>query len=208
MKLISIENFDVLGEVAGVLKKGGSIVYPTDTVYGLGVNPFDDFAVRRLFRIKKRPANKPVPLIVKSIAMAKKLAYIDSRKEKILCALWPGPVNVVLCKRDIISSLISAGTATVALRVPDSKFCLDFIGAFNGPITSTSANISGEPAMNDAKAIYDRFNKEVYKPDLIINAGVLEKKQPSTVIDLTKDKPKIIRVGPVKLKQLKEVLNF
>lgn len=198
---------EVLHEVGEILKKGGSIVYPTDTVYGLGVNPFDDFAVRRLFRIKKRPETKPVPLIVKSIAMAKKLAYIDARKEKILRALWPGAVSVVLHKRDIISDLISAGTSTVALRIPDSEFCLGLMKVFNGPTTSTSANISGEQAMNNPKSIYDRFKKETYRPNLIIDGGVLETNQASTVIDFTGERVKITRVGPVKLKDLRKILE-
>lgn len=198
----------VLNEAVEILKKGGSIVYPTDTVYGLGINPFDDFAVRRLFRIKKRPSDKPVSLIVKSIAMAKKLAYIDIKKEKILRALWPGAVSVVLYKRDIVSNLISADTNTVALRIPDNAFCLDLVKAFNSPVTSTSANISGESAMNDPAAIYGRFKKEPYRPDLIIDGGVLETKQASTVLDLTKDKPKVVRVGPVKLQHLNELLKM
>lgn len=207
MKLVSLTNPDVIREAVEVLRKGGSIVYPTDTVYGLGVNPFDDFAVRRLFRIKKRRADKPIPLIVKSVAMAKKLAYIGSRKEKILRALWPGPVNVVLYKKDIISNLVSAGTNTVALRIPKSNFCINLVRIFNSPITSTSANISGEQTTNDLRVIIGRFGKEEYKPDLLIDGGILETKQPSTVLDLTKDKPKVLRAGPVKLEDLMRILE-
>lgn len=208
MKVVSLSHPSAIVDAVEILKKGGSVVYPTDTVYGLGVNPFDDFAVRRLFRIKKRSVNKPVPLIVKSIAMAKKLAYMNARKEKILRTLWPGAVSVVLYKREIISSFISAGAQTVALRIPASDFCADLIKAFNGPLTSTSANISGEQATNDVKVIMERFREEMHKPDLIIDAGVLEIKQPSTVIDLTSEKPKILRVGPVKVDVLRRILEL
>lgn len=207
MKLVFLTNPNVIKEAVEVLKKGGSIVYPTDTVYGLGVNPFDDFAVGRLFRIKKRRTDKPIPLIVKNVAMAKKLAYIGPRKEKILRALWPGRVTVVLYKRDIISNLVSAGTNTVALRIPKSDFCLNLVSIFNSPVTSTSANISGEQATNDPKVIIERFRKEAYKPDLFIDAGVLETKEPSTVLDLTKDKLKVLRAGPVKLEDLMRILK-
>jgi len=199
---------EVIGEASEILKRGGSIVYPTDTVYGLGVNPFDDFLVRRLFRIKKRPASKPVPLIVRSIAMAKKLAYINSKKEKILKEVWPGAVSVVLYKRDIVSQVVSSGTDTVSLRVPNSEFCLRLIRAFNSPITSTSANISSEKHSNDSNIIIERFKKELYKPDLIIDAGVLEVRQPSTVLDLSGEKPKINRIGPVKPKDLAKILGI
>ena len=211
MKLVSLAQFtqsEIISQAIELLSKGGSIVYPTDTVYGLGVNPFDDFAVRRLFRIKKRDSSKPVPLIVKSIAMAKKLAHMSSKKEKILRSVWPGAVTVVLYKRDIISNFISSNTSTVALRIPDNDFCVDLIKAFNSPITSTSANISGENSLIDPKDIVNRFKSELYKPDLIIDAGALKSTRASTVLDLTQDKPKITRVGPVSPKDLEEILSI
>src|SRR3989344_9125153 len=145
--LVLDKNGAAIEEAVTVLSHGGSLVYPTDTLYGFGVNPFDDFMVRRLFMIKKRPETKPVPLIVRSLAMAKKLAYVDERREKILKAVWPGAVSVILKKRDIVSDVVSAGTDSVSLRIPDSEFCIDLIKRFNSPITSTSANISGEDAI-------------------------------------------------------------
>lgn len=210
MKVVSLtkdNQSEVIKVAVDVLARGGSIVYPTDTVYGLGVNPFDDFAVRRLFRIKKRPPEKPVPLMIKSIAMAKKLAYVDERKEKVLQSLWPGAVSVVLGAREIVSSVISANTKTVALRIPANDFCVALIKAVNCPITSTSANISGEEAGSDAKEIAQRFKDEIYMPDLIIDAGKLEARQPSTVLDLTGSKPRVLRVGPVKSKDLANILE-
>jgi len=210
MKLVSLTQHnqaDVVAEATEVLRRGLSIVYPTDTVYGLGVNPFDDFAVRRLFRVKKRDASKPVPLIVKSIGMAKKLAYIDSNKEKTLESIWPGAVSVVLYKREIVSSEVSSNTKGVALRIPENDFCINLIKAFNSPITSTSANISGENALLDPQDIVDRFKNELYKPELIIDAGVLKATQPSTVLDLTQPKAKITRIGPVKPDELAKILE-
>lgn len=206
VKLGADNHIEVIAEAVEVLRRGGSIVYPTDTVYGLGVNPFDDYAVRRLFRIKKRSPSKPIALIVCSIAMVKKLAHVSVKEEKILKSLWPGAVSVVLYKKKLISPLISAGTDTVSLRMPDNEFCLKLIKAFNGPITSTSANISDEQYINDASEIARRFKKEAYKPDLVVDAGVLALSEPSTVLDLTKPKPKIIRAGPVNAKDLENIL--
>lgn len=211
MNIVSLtghNQIEITNEAVSILRKGGSVVYPTDTVYGLGVNPFDDFAVRRLFRIKNRPLTKPVPLVVKSIAMAKKLAYIDARKEKILRSVWPGALSVILHKRAIISSYISSGTNTVSLRIPKYDFCISLIKAFNGPITSTSANLSGENPTNNPAEVINRFEGEIYKPDLVIDAGVLEKSAPSTVLDLTKQKPKVTRVGPVSPKELRRALRM
>ena len=198
---------EIIRDAIEILKRDGSIAYPTDTVYGLGVNPFDDFAVRRLFRIKKRSASKPVPIMVSSIAMAKKLAHVDSQKEEFLRSIWPGAVSVILYKRKIISSFISANTQTVALRIPDSEFCMSLIMAFNSPITATSANISGEDSVSDPYEIKKRFVGEAYKPDLIIDGGVLKPKRPSTVIDLTCKIPKVTRIGPVNPKELKKLLE-
>lgn len=209
MKIVSLtqsNQSEVIGEAVETLKKGGSIVYPTDTVYGLGVNPFDDFAIRRLYRIKKRPGDKPIPLIVKSIAMAKKLAYIDAEKGKILQSLWPGAVTVVLTKKSLVPADICARTKTAALRIPANDFCMALMRAFNGPITSTSANISGENHTNDPQEIAKRFKCELYKPDLLIDAGVLETTMPSTLLDLTPPKPKILRVGPVRPDALAKIL--
>jgi L-threonylcarbamoyladenylate synthase len=211
MKLVSLDKnnqFDIISQASQILGRGGSVVYPTDTVYGLGVNPFDEFAVRRLFRIKKRDASKPVPIIIKSISMAKKLAYLNSKKEKILRSIWPGAVTVVLYKKDIVSCFISANTNTVALRIPDNDFCINLVKAFNSPITSTSANISGENSLVDPQDIVNRFKNELYKPDLVIDGGVLKSTRPSTVLDLTQSKPKITRVGPVSPKELESLLRI
>ena len=210
MKIVSLTDdnqAEVISEVVHILQHGGSIAYPTDTVYGLGANPFDDFAVRHLFRIKKRSASKPVPLMIGSISMAKKIAHIDSQKEEFLRSIWPGAVSVILYKRKIISSFISANTQTVALRIPDSEFCMSLIMAFNSPITATFANISGEDSVSDPYEIKKRFVGETYKPDLIIDGGVLKSKRPSTVIDLTCEIPKVTRIGPVNPKELKKLLE-
>ena len=107
------KNGAAIEEAVTVLSHGGSLVYPTDTLYGLGVNPFDDFMVRRLFRIKKRPETKPVPLIVRSLAMAKKLAYVDQRREKILKAVWPGAVSVILKGYSVRCSICRYGQCVI-----------------------------------------------------------------------------------------------
>lgn len=211
MKIVSLtgnNQIEIIVEAVEILKKGGSIVYPTDTVYGLGVNPFDDFAVRRLYRIKKRPQDKPIPLIVKNIAMAKKLAYVNAQQEKMLRALWPGAVTAVFSKRRLVPAEISARTKTVALRIPAHNFCMALLSFFNSPVTSTSANISGENHTNDPKFLISRFTREFYKPDLVIDAGVLSASAPSTVLDLTKPRPKVLRVGPVRSSDLAQILSF
>lgn len=195
-------------EAALVLLKDGVVVYPTDTVYGLGVNALDKLAVGKLFRVKKRSREKPVPLMVSSLEMAKALAFIDRGREAILRELWPGPFTFVLWKKKIISPQISAGKETVALRIPADQMCQSILRDFEGPITCTSANISGEEPFSNTRDLEARFLSETERPDLIINAGSLPERAASAVIDLTGDKPKILRVNPTTKDKLLRVLKI
>lgn len=189
-----------------ILQHGGVIVYPTDTVYGLGADVQNEEGLKRLFMIKKRPAHKPLPILVENVAMAKKYAFIDKYQERILEKVWPGAVTIILEKKQAVSSLISGGRETVGLRMPHSAFCISLIRELGGPITGTSANISGEAESNSLVPIMEQFTAHSRYPDLIIDAGVLPESQPSTIIDCTTSKPKIIRIGPVSAKKLKEIL--
>lgn len=198
---------DVISQAVQSLQNGGVVVYPTDTLYGLGVDIRNDDAVRRLFALKKRPDNKPVPVLVESITMAKEYAFIDAKQENTLKSLWPGPVTVILWKKNKISSLIASGGQTVGLRMPASKFCINLIRAFGGPISGTSANISGEQPSLELDPILVQFREHARYPDFVIDAGKLQQSPPSTVLDLTGPSPKILRVGPVTAGQLKMILG-
>jgi L-threonylcarbamoyladenylate synthase len=195
-------------DAALTLLKDGVIVYPTDTLYGLGVNALDELAVEKLFRIKKRPKGKPVPLMVSSLDMAKALAFIDKSREHLLKELWPGEYTFVLWKKKLIPSQISAGKDTVALRIPANSFCQNILRDFEGPITATSANISGESPLSDAESIIERFSKEEECPNLILDAGKLPQANPSAVIDLTTDVPKLLRVNPTSKDKLLKILQL
>lgn len=199
---------EVIARAVRVLRQGGVIVYPTDTLYGLGADIMNDAAVRRLFSLKGRPAHKPVPVLVDGIDMAKKFAFIDAKQEKILRAVWPGALTAVLWKKHAVSSLIAASGQTVGLRMPNHDFCLALLHALGGPITSTSANISGEQGSGNLEAILAQFKKEKRFPDLVVDAGELPPASVSTVLDCTGAKPKVIRMGPVTLSQLKEILEL
>ena len=194
-------------EAALTMFKGGAVVYPTDTLYGLGVNVLDTEAVRKLFSIKKRSEKKPLPIMVSSIGMAKALAHIDEPREKILKSFWPGPFTFVLRKKPLVSYLATAGKNTIALRIPDSYFCQNLLEDFEGPITVTSANISGEEPSFDSREIIERFSKEKHQPDLIVDAGVLPETSPSTVIDLTGEMPKVLRINPTTKDELMRILG-
>ncbi|MBI4120277.1 MAG: threonylcarbamoyl-AMP synthase [Parcubacteria group bacterium] len=194
-------------EAALVLFKSGAVVFPTDTLYGLGVNVFDSEALRRLFLIKKRPASKPVPVMISSIGMAKAVAVIDYKQEGIIKSLWPGPFTFVLRKKSIVPYLVTAGKDSLALRIPNNDFCQRLLADFEGPITCTSANVSGEEPSSDPRAIWGRFELEKHQPDLIVDAGALPTSEPSTIIDLMTPVPKVVRINPASKDQVLKILS-
>ena len=212
MKIIDVEktfSYELAAKEAAItLLKDGVVVYPTDTLYGLGANALDEKAIEKVFLIKKRPKNVPMPVMVSSIEMAKALAFIDKSRERILSELWPGPYTFVLWKRKAISKMLTAGKETVALRIPSHPLCQGMIRDFEGPITVTSANISGEEHLSSAKAIAERFSQEKQKPNLIIDAGDLPTSNPSAIVDLTSDTPKLLRVNPTTKDNLLKLLDM
>ena len=177
------------------LKQGKVAICPTDTVYGLICDATNKKAVEKLFKIKKRQKTKPIPIFVKNVKMAKELAFIDKEQEKFLKKVWPGKVTVILKAKGVLSS-----DDKIGLRIPDYKLITDLFKKFNKPLTGSSANISGKPASIKIKEVLKQFEKEKIQADLVIDVGNLKKAKPSTVIDLTDKKPKILRKGEVTIK--------
>ncbi|MDF1497870.1 MAG: L-threonylcarbamoyladenylate synthase [Patescibacteria group bacterium] len=198
---------EILNNATRILQNGGVIIYPTDTLYGIGVNALNKNAIEKIFKIKKRDKNKPISIIVKDIKSAKKIAYIDSKVERILNKAWPGPITIILRKKDVLPYILTAGNETIAIRIPDNKFVSALIKNIDFPLTTTSANISGEENLYEVKKIIEKFNKNEIKPDLFINAGNVKNSIPSTIIDLTNTIPKIVRMGVVGKNMMQEIFN-
>ncbi|MDP3882806.1 MAG: L-threonylcarbamoyladenylate synthase [Candidatus Staskawiczbacteria bacterium] len=192
----------LLNEAVRTLKNGGVILFPTDTVYGFLADAINKKAVEKIYKIKNRPKSKPLAVFVKDIKMAKELAEIDepafakglgeARQEKLLIKKWPGKYTFVL-KRKKTLKLYDGGKNTIALRIPKHKLLNDLLKKINKPLVQTSANISGQPALTKSSDIIKVFEGQKYKPDLIISAGNLPKRNPSAIIDLTKDKINFLR---------------
>jgi len=197
----------VIESAVKAIKRGGSVVFPTDTVYGLAVNALSEEAVGRLFKIKKRPETKPVPIIVRDIEMAKKYAYINRDREKALNSVWPGKVTVILPKRDAAPDILTAGKKTIGIRVSAHPFVQWLMEELDFPITATSANFSGEPPTARAYEVIKIFEKAYPRPTLILDAGDLPENAPSTILDLASLKPKITRLGPVSKKDLMKMFK-
>ncbi|MEK9134770.1 MAG: L-threonylcarbamoyladenylate synthase [Patescibacteria group bacterium] len=178
-----MENIELAVEI---IKNGGVIICPTDTVYGLICDATNKKAVAKVFKIKKRPKNKPLPIFIKDLKMAKELAQIDEKQEKFLRKVWPGAVTVILKSR-------KQKDKTIGLRIPNYKLLLGLAEQLNRPLTGTSANLSGQPASGNIKKVLKQFENQKYQPDLVIDAGNLPKSKPSKIIDLTVCPPKILR---------------
>jgi len=210
MKLLELNDSNIqqiINDMLSVLKKGGIIIYPTETLYGLGANALDVKAINKIFQIKKRPKTKPLPIAVRNLRWAEELAFIDGKVKKILKAVWPGPITVVLPKKEIVPFVLTANSPNIAMRVSSSEFVNELLDSFGYPLISTSANISGQQPTNKISDIIGKFKKAKLKPDIIISKGDLPVSEPSTVLDLTLNKPKILRVGPTKPDVLMKLLE-
>ncbi|KKT15741.1 MAG: hypothetical protein UV98_C0045G0009 [Parcubacteria group bacterium GW2011_GWB1_43_6] len=171
-------------ELAKLIKKGGVVVCPTDTVYGLICDAKNKKAVTRIYLIKKRTKNKPLPVFVRNIAMAKTLVKIDKDQEGFLKKVWPGAVTVILKSKN--------RQGTIGIRIPNHKFVLNLVKRA-GPLAETSANISGQPSTTKIREVLRYFKGRKYQPDLVLNAGDLKPANPSQIIDLTGLEPVILR---------------
>lgn len=172
---------------------GKSLVFPTDTVYGLLANAQNDKAVRRIFRIKKRNIKNPIPIFVRDLEMAKDFAKIDENQEKILRKVWPGQVTVILKpKQKKLAKGIGKKGKEIGIRIPNYKLLNELLKRFKKPLAQTSANVSGKPTPTSIKGILTQLKSKRLKPDLAIDAGELGKK-PSVILDLTEVPPKILR---------------
>ncbi len=182
--------------VAAAIGKSKVVALPTDTVYGLAAAADSPRAIKRIFALKKRPEHKPLPVLVNSLAMAKTVGHINAANERLLQSFWPAPISVILFKRDATLSELTAGGSTVMVRWPNDPLLHKVITAVGKPITGTSANISGEDSFVDGTLLIERFAREKLQPDIVVCATTEQRQNtPSTIIDLTGARPKILRVG-------------
>lgn len=211
MKRIAITDPDGyragMTEALRVLRHGGVVVVPTDTVYGLVADATNSDAVRRLFKIKQRSLTKPVPVFVSSVETAKPVAYIDSRTERALSQVWPGAVTVILAVRSVVSPVVTAGGGTVGVRIPDHPVPTALAEKLGKPIVGTSVTVPGKPPRHAATDVIADFRGKLFKPDLVLDMGRLEEAPPATVLDLTAPSARVVRAGPVSKETLVHILG-
>ena len=183
-----------LSEAAALIRAGQVVAIPTDTVYGLAADPFQPAAVERLFRLKGRPENKPILLLVDSRFQVETLASrLPLAYHLITARFWPGPVTVILPAAPYVPERVTAGTGTVALRMPGSILTRRLIRACHVPLTGTSANRSGRPPARFAREVREQFPTTGLR---VLDGGPAPRDTPSTIVDLTGE-PRIVREGAV-----------
>lgn len=178
---------EVIEEAIRVMAHGGIVLYPTDTVYGLGVNIFNKKAVRRVYDIKKRSLMKPLSIIVSSKDAISHVANLRTRDKIYVDKFLPGPYTLILNKTKIVPRVVTSGLKHVGVRIPDNEIACRISNLF--PVTTTSANLSDHEVCETPDEILDQLNHDV---DLVIDVGKLKRNKPSTIINLTSEKPIIL----------------
>lgn len=186
------------------LREGGLVVFPTETVYGIGCDALNENAVRALFEKKKRPSDKPLLLHLHDRRQAEKAACLSAQAEALMERFCPGPLSLVVPKKACVPDSVTGGLDTVGLRFPSHPFFREMAAAFDGIIAATSANLSGLPSAKDSAELTELDDIA----DVIIDAGPTEWRLESTVVSLTGEKPAVLRQGAVTVEQLREVIDL
>ncbi|MEY4745067.1 MAG: hypothetical protein RL272_1012 [Candidatus Parcubacteria bacterium] len=207
MKILRINRRRVsrgaLEEAASVLAAGGVVAMPTETAYGLAADPACVAAVRKVFRIKGRPSGKPLPLVAASSADVTRRFVLAGVARALARRHWPGPLTIVLELKKGSRLAASAGERTGAVRVPRSAWARALAREAGGLVTSTSANISGEAAIYDPGRIVASFRGRRDAPDLVLDAGRLPVRTPSTIVRFKRGRIEVLRQGTIRVKREK-----
>ena len=188
-------DYSKLKEPAQIIRNGGIVVFPTETVYGIGTNGLNENSIKRLYEVKQRPLNKPISLLVNSIEMIEQITQNISELEyKLIKKFMPGPLTIILKKKDIIPNILTANGDTVGIRMPENKVALKLIEYAGVPIATPSANISGKPSGTTLDMINNDFGEKV---NYFIDGGKSKIGVASTIIQVIDGKPHILREGVI-----------
>jgi len=190
-------------EVVDALNDGELVVYPTETVYGLGANALDEAAVKRVYMVKRRPFDMPLSVAVRDLDMMERIAVLDEGERKLVKKFMPGPLTLLVTKRPILPDILTSASIEVGVRIPDHPFALKLIGNF-GPLTSTSANIHSSSNPNNSAEVMKELGDTVR---FYLDDGITRLGRPSTIVQLNNGNVEIIRKGPVSLSDIEAALN-
>jgi L-threonylcarbamoyladenylate synthase len=187
-----------------LLREGELVAFPTDTVYGVGANAFERYAVRQIFKVKQRPVDKAIPVFITQIDDLNQVARdVPNTAWSLLERFWPGALTVVLPKSPHLPVDVTAGRDFVAVRLPDHPLCLELVVKVGRPLAVTSANLSGQPSPTTAEEVAAQLGGRI---PLILDGGPTATPHPSSIVDLSVQPPRLLREGDLSLQVLREVV--
>jgi L-threonylcarbamoyladenylate synthase len=202
-EIVAASSFDAIPRALEILRAGGLVAFPTDTVYGVGALVFNEKAVESIYRAKDRPVEKAIPVLISDPGDLEKVGLdIPGPAHTLASRFWPGPLTILVPKRADLPEAVSA-TSTVGVRVPDHDVARAILRAA-GPMAVTSANISGKQSPVTAEEVYEQLAERI---ELIIDGGKTPGGVPSTLVDCTTPKLKVLREGPIGLEELLSALD-
>lgn len=206
MSLIQVQNSEeTRARAAETIAAGGVIAFRTDTFYGLGADPFNREALKRVNDLKGREGNKPLLVVISDAGEAERFLISKSQLfDSISARHWPGALTIVVRARPEVPDELTAASGTIGLRLPDDESVRSFIRACGGALTATSANLAGEPPARTTEEVARSFPSGL---DLIVDGGTSQGDRPSTVLDISGQSPRLIREGAVSLGRLRETLR-
>ena len=198
-------NSEIIGKAAGILKKGGLVAFPTETVYGLGANGLDSDACRKIYEAKGRPSDNPLILHIGDVSQLEGIVKdIPPKAKLIMDKYWPGPITIIFRKKDIVPDSVSGKMGTVAIRFPSNEVAQMLIKEANIPVAAPSANTSGKPSPTKAEHVYNDMNGKI---DMIIDGGSCDVGLESTIVDATGENITILRPGAVTKEMLEDLVG-
>ena len=199
------ECFDEIKDSANVVSNGGIIIYPTDTLYGLGADIRNEESLIRIYDIKGRPNDMALPVLVSGWEMVRSISSeVNVIGEKLAARFWPGQLTLVIRANDNLSTILTGGRGTIAVRQPDHWIAQQIIEQVGNPIVGTSANLSGSPDLVEASDLVSELGDLV---DRIITCGLKPFGVGSTVVDITGEQPKLLRETSISLEDIKSALG-
>lgn len=196
-------DYKKLKEAANLIKSGKLVIFPTETVYGIGTNGLDENAIKRLYEAKRRPLSKPINLLVSDIKMIERVTKnISDMEYKLMKAFFPGPLTIILNKKDIVPDILTANGSTVGVRMPEGKIARELVKCSDVPIAAPSANISGKPSGTNLQDIQKDFEKSV---DCFIDGGKSKLGIASTIVKVVNNIPHILRVGSISKEEIEKI---
>ena len=199
MLRLRVDQMRLTGEellpAVSAIQSGGIVAFPTETFYGLAVDPRSSAAVRKIFHVKHRSGDQPIPLIAESrLQVAEHAGTMTPLGERLAAHCWPGPLTLIIAASPKLCAGVTGGTGTVAVRVPDHRVACAIARAVGFPVTSTSANRSGEPPASSADEVAASLGDGL---DVLVDAGPTPGGLPSTIVDVTGSEPILVRPGAV-----------